>query len=83
MTDDTWLCADAYAYLDDLPLAGLSWEFLRRNPDYQSDFERAKREEASGGAAAVMTAERAHAWGLVFPGEPRSIGIGTAGLLAA
>lgn len=59
-----WRSADAYDYLDDLPAADLAWEYLRRNPDYQNDFETASR----GGAAAALSVR----WGLRFPGRSRA-----------
>lgn len=34
-----WCQESAYDYFDDLPLEGLAWEFLRRNPDYQRDYQ--------------------------------------------
>ena len=83
MSGDAWLSPDAYAYLDDLSLAGLSWEFLRRNPDYRNDYEQAKGKEASCGAAASETAVGGNDWGLVFPCRPRSHGPRAGGLLAA
>ena len=33
-----WRSPAAYAYLNDLDLAGFAWEFLRRNPDYRRNF---------------------------------------------
>ena len=41
MPDDRWRDEDAYAYQKDLPLAGVAWEFLRRNTGYQADFDSA------------------------------------------
>lgn len=82
MSGDAWLSPDAYAYLDELSLAGLSWEFLRRNPDYRNDYDQAKRKEASCGAAGAEAAVCGRDWGLVFPGGPGSYGARTAGLLA-
>lgn len=67
MNGDAWLSADAYAYLDDLSLAGLSWEFLRRNPDYQNDYVEAQKKEASCVAAAADVGARDRDWGLTFP----------------
>jgi len=66
MNGDAWLSADAYAYLDEMSLAGLSWEFLRRNPDYQNDYVEAQREEASCGVAASVSGARDPDWGLAF-----------------
>jgi hypothetical protein len=41
MSDDSWRDASAYAYQSDLPLAGVAWEFLRRNSGYQAEFDAA------------------------------------------
>lgn len=57
-----WRSAQAYDYLDDLSAADLAWEYLRRNPDYQDDFQ-----TASQGPEADRLSAR---WGLRFPGRP-------------
>jgi hypothetical protein len=36
-----WRSDAAYAYLNELQPAELAWEFLRRNPKYQRDFQAA------------------------------------------
>lgn len=54
-----WRSADAYDYLDELSAADLAWEYLRRNPDYQNDFE-----TASQGRGPDALGAR---WGLRFP----------------
>ena len=61
MTPDAsrWRSADAYDYVDDLSAADLAWEYLRRNPDYQNDFQTASQ----GRHAETMSAR----WGLRFP----------------
>jgi hypothetical protein len=58
-----WRSDAAYAYLNELQPAELAWEFLRRNPNYQRDFQ----------AAADATADQADLsesliaqWGLRF-----------------
>ncbi len=54
-----WRSSEAYDYLEELPASDLAWEYLRRNPDYQDDFEAAReRPEAAG---------RVARWGLRFP----------------
>lgn len=73
MTDDDWLSEAAYDYLDDLSLAGLSWEFLRRNPGYCAEFEQFMARGASSGATSVDTNGAARDWGLVFPCGPISV----------
>lgn len=54
-----WRSAEAYDYLDELPASDLAWEYLRRNPDYQSDFRRVGR-----GPGQAREIDR---WGLRFP----------------
>lgn len=54
-----WRSAEAYDYLDDLSSADLAWEYLRRNPDYQNDFQ-----TASHGRDPDALIAR---WGLRFP----------------
>lgn len=56
-----WRSADAYDYLDELSAADLAWEYLRRNPDYQNDFQ-----TASQGRGPATVGKR---WGLRFPGR--------------
>lgn len=56
-----WRSADAYDYLDDLPAADLAWEYLRRNPDYQTDFQAASQSRDAEGLSLR--------WGLRFPGR--------------
>jgi hypothetical protein len=53
-----WRSAEAYDYLDDLSAADLAWEYLRRNPDYQNDFQTASQ----GRGEDFMSAR----WGLRF-----------------
>ncbi|WP_081916686.1 transcriptional regulator domain-containing protein [Caulobacter sp. UNC358MFTsu5.1] len=57
----SWRSAEAYDYLDDLPAADLAWEYLRRNPDYQRDFQATRSEDEDGDGVAR--------WGLRFPGR--------------
>jgi len=57
----SWRSAEAYDYLDDLPAADLAWEYLRRNPDYQRDFQAMPTSDGGG--------ERVARWGLRFPGR--------------
>src|SRR6266852_223907 len=66
-----WRSEAAYAYLNDLTLAELAWEFLRRNPEYQRDYR----------TAAVATADQAELpesliaqWGLRFRDQSGSSG---------
>ncbi|WP_219619875.1 transcriptional regulator domain-containing protein [Caulobacter flavus] len=54
-----WRSAEAYDYVDDLSAADLAWEYLRRNPDYQSDFQTAPPARDEG--------DWPSRWGLRFP----------------
>lgn len=56
-----WRSAEAYDYLDDLSPADLAWEYLRRNPDYQSDYQLAAPDREETGWPSR--------WGLRFPGR--------------
>ena len=80
MTEPTWLCEAAYAYLDDLSPSDLSWEFLRRNPDYQHDFEHANPVGASSEDASADG--RIRAWGLAFLGRSNAFVASADGVLA-
>ena len=65
----TWRISTAYDYVNELDAPDLAWEFLRRNPEYQQDYNRLKQrglEEEQ--AAAALSAK----WGLSFRGRPRS-----------
>lgn len=75
-----WRSASAYDYLDTLDTAGLAWEALRRNGDYQRDWadnlspiaERSRRDD--------LCRRR---WGLRFRDRSRSFFSGCALLLVA
>ena len=64
-----WRSAAAYAYLDELNPAGLAWEFLRRNPDYQRDYQAAAGDSAEEVEFAEAVILRC---GLRFPGRSGS-----------
>jgi hypothetical protein len=66
MSADTsrWRFAEDYAYLDTLCAADLAWEYLRRNPDYQTAFATASQDPD--------TADPGARWGLRFPGRSRA-----------
>jgi hypothetical protein len=38
-----WGASAAYLYVLDLDNSGVAWEYLRRHPDYRSDWARRKR----------------------------------------
>ncbi|WP_374575982.1 transcriptional regulator domain-containing protein [Phenylobacterium sp.] len=70
-----WRTPDAYAYLDDLIASDLAWECLRRNADYQADFQAS----AHRGADAALSAR----WGLRFPGRSVPLSFRRGGVLVA
>ncbi|WP_367272053.1 DUF6499 domain-containing protein [uncultured Caulobacter sp.] len=70
-----WRSAEAYDYLATLSAAELAWEYLRRNPEYQTEFDL-----ASGGAPTAGVNAR---WGLRFPGRPVARRADRRGLVAA
>jgi hypothetical protein len=62
---DDWRSEERYASLDDAPPSSLAWEFLRRNPDYQRDFEALKTRSAFSAEMAAR-AGPIQRWGLTF-----------------
>ena len=68
MQPDTspWRVKESYDYLERLPPEGLAWEFLRRNTNYQHDYNLRKSEGRSRGRA-----DTAKQWGLQFLVDPR------------
>jgi hypothetical protein len=59
-----WRSSDSYAGIAHLTMREIAWEFLRRNPAYQSDFKKSQR----------MNSKRADEligrWGLCFGTDP-------------
>lgn len=67
----TWRISTAYDYVNELDAPDLAWEFLRRNPEYQQDYNRLKqRGLGEDQAAAALLAK----WGLSFRGRSRPSG---------
>ncbi len=65
--DESWRSPDATAYLNRVQRAGFAWEFLRRNPDYRSDYENISRDLANGTMTALEAASAlTQRWGLSF-----------------
>ena len=58
-----WRSEAAYAYLNDLTLAELAWEFLRRNPEYRRDYRTAADATAD---QAELSESLIAQWGLRF-----------------
>ena len=66
MTPDIshWRLSERYEYVESLVSPELAWEWLRRNEDYQRDFEAAHVESNADTAATEATRSK---WGLRFP----------------
>jgi hypothetical protein len=61
-------------YLKQLDRPGFAWEFLRRNPGYQEDYETIVRGAASDAGSGGVTSEAlARRWGLAFPGRSKTV----------
>jgi hypothetical protein len=60
MTPDIshWRSSERYEYVEDLVSPELAWEWLRRNEDYQRDFEAAELEPNADTAATEATRSR-------------------------
>lgn len=82
LSDEDWRSEERYAGLRELSAPALAWEFLRRNDDYQADFEHIKAEVASGGTGRAGDARLAF-WGLSFRCGSGARGASTASVLAA
>jgi len=67
-----WRSLTGHEYLKRLNRPGFAWEFLRRNPAYQEDYETMVRGAASDAGSGGMTRDvLAWRWGLSFPGRPK------------
>ena len=61
-----WRSAADYEYVSGLTLAGLAWEFLRRNPDYRSDYEHRDGNGTLGAGFGDVYDAPDRRWGLRF-----------------
>jgi hypothetical protein len=75
-----WRSSSTAEALDRLNRAGFAWEFLRRNPEYQGDYNNLSLDAEETDPAAIATGVR---WGLCFCMRPRATTCGRAGALAA
>lgn len=72
MPGENWRTAAAYDYLADLDIAGVAFEFLRRNPGYQADCSKhAVTQDALSADEEAKSAGHARRWGLAFPADPQ------------
>ena len=74
MTPDIshWRSPERYEYVESLVSPELAWEWLRRNGDYQRDFEAAQLEPNADTAATEATRSR---WGRGFETPPPGLGV--------
>ena len=75
-----WRSSSTAEALNQLDRAGLAWEFLRRNPEYQGDYGNLPPHAEETDPATIATGVR---WGLCFRMQPRAPSSGSAGTLAA
>lgn len=62
-----WRLQTTERALNRLERQGFAWEFLRRNPDYRSDYDRLRSTPASQLGASLTAASAPSQWGLRFP----------------
>ncbi len=67
MLDIDWRSAAAYQHAKIIPASGFAWEYLRRDDDYQRDFERVNRRKSPAASVLEAFSDR---WGLRFPTQP-------------
>ncbi|WP_171026274.1 transcriptional regulator domain-containing protein [Mesorhizobium comanense] len=68
-----WRLQTTERALNRLERQGLAWEFLRRNPDYRSDYDRLRGTPAIRSSASLPHRSAAQKWGLRFPAGARSL----------
>ncbi len=78
-----WRSSIGYDYLKPLDRPGFAWEFLRRNPAYQEDYNTIMREAASDAGPEGPTMDPlVWRWGLSFPGRSKTCRRPSDGVLA-
>ena len=82
LSDDDWRSEERYLGLDRASPSDLAWEFLRRNPGYQKDFENVGSRRAFSAETGVRT-DPIPRWGLTFSGRPGAVRHRASDLLAA
>jgi hypothetical protein len=68
-----WRLQTTERALNRLERQGFAWEFLRRNPDYRSDYSRLRSTPGSRPSASSPHRSAARKWGLRFPVRSRSL----------
>ena len=74
MTPDasTWRSSAQYDHLDELTAFDLAWEWLRRNDDYDADFEASIADQ---GDPQPLTERIRQRWGLRFRSPATPLGL--------
>lgn len=62
-----WRSSSTYDYVDRLRAPDLAWEWLRRNADYQRDYDQIDRRIEDHDRMMMLVRQR---WGLLFPSSP-------------
>lgn len=78
-----WRLQTTERALNRLERQGFAWEFLRRNPDYRSDYDRLRSMPAGQPGASLAHRSAALQWGLRFPARSRPLRQRDHDLLAA
>jgi hypothetical protein len=68
-----WRLQTTERALNRLERQGFTWEFLRRNPDYRSDYDRLRGTPASRESASLPHRSATPQWGLRFPARSRPL----------
>lgn len=78
-----WRSLTGRDYLKHLDRPGFAWEFLRRNPAYQENYNTIMREAASDARPEGPTKDPlVWRWGLSFPGRSKTSCASCGGVLA-
>lgn len=72
MLEIDWRSPAAYEHARGIPAAGFAWEYLRRDEDYQRDFDRINSDVMPLEDEALDAFSRR--WGLRFPDGPEDPG---------
>jgi hypothetical protein len=82
MSTRDWRRDADYDPVDQFDIADYAWEFLRRNPLYQSDYAAVQSDDGGQHTPGRGGGLSPH-WGLRFPGRSGAAGDHRAGVLAA
>ncbi|MFZ5668594.1 MAG: transcriptional regulator domain-containing protein [Pseudomonadota bacterium] len=68
-----WRLQTTERALNRLERQGFAWEFLRRNPDYRSDYDRLRSTPTGRPSASLSHGSAPLQWGLRFPARSRPL----------